>query len=140
MSDVISIKKDEVLCLEGDQSFDLYKVISGELLICKRNNHMVTPLARLKADEFFGEMSFFDKSPRSADVIATTDTELQKISHNELIDSAPFWLRTMAKSMTEKLRDLNKVISQKGIKKQSTAVKPLSIDEQRRLYELLTQS
>jgi CRP-like cAMP-binding protein len=101
---------------------------------------MVTPLARLKADEFFGEMSFFDKSPRSADVIATTDTELQKISHNELIDSAPFWLRTMAKSMTEKLRDLNKVISQKGIKRQSTAVKPLSIDEQRRLYELLTQS
>lgn len=140
MSDVISIKKNEVLCLEGDQSYDLFKVISGELLICKRNNHMVTPIARLHKDEFFGEMSFFDKSPRSADVIATADTQLQKISHTELLESAPFWLRTMAKSMTERLRDLNKAISQKGIKKQSSEVKPLTIDEQRRLYDLLTQS
>jgi CRP-like cAMP-binding protein len=133
----ITITKDTVICHDGDKSSDLYKVLSGTLLICKRNNRMVTPLAYLVEGQYFGEMSFFDNTSRSADVIATEDTILEKISQDKLETEFPDWLRTMAKSMTKRLRNMNELISNKGIKRAQGSIKPLSIDEQRRIYALL---
>jgi CRP-like cAMP-binding protein len=131
------IKKDEIICREGDLSYDLYKVISGKLMICKRNNSRVTPLAYLEAGEFFGEMSFFDKHTRSADVIALEDTVLHKIPEAELKKQFPVWLIMTSKSITQKIRSLNSSISKKGIKRKDTGtIEPLSIDEQRHYYNL----
>ncbi|MCT4641252.1 MAG: cyclic nucleotide-binding domain-containing protein [Bacteriovoracaceae bacterium] len=132
------ISKDEVICRNGDLSFDLYKVISGKLMICTRNNSMVTPLAYIKPGEYFGEMSFFDKFTRSADVIAIEESTLQQIPEGELKKQFPIWLIICAKSLTKKLRFLNEVVAKKGIKKKSTGtVEPLSIEEQRYYYNLL---
>lgn len=133
----VTVAKDTVICHDGDDSSDLYKVLSGTLLICKRNNRMVTPLAYLSEGQYFGEMSFFDNISRSADVIATEDTILEKISQDKLDTDFPVWLRTIAKSMTKRLRNMNDIIADKGIKRAQGEVKPLSIDEQRRIYALL---
>lgn len=133
----IIVKKDEVICRDGDVSRDLYKVISGELLVCKRNNHMVTPLAYLKDGDYFGEMSFFDKFERSADVIATKKTSLVKIPSEELEKQFPNWLGTLSRSMTKKLRKINQILSNRGIKRIDKELTPLSIDEQRHIYSLL---
>lgn len=137
----VKIKKDQLLCKEGEPSCDLYKIISGKLMVCTRKNRMVTPLAFLEANEYFGELSFFDRMERSADVIAVEDTVLIKIPMEQLEQQFPRWLHLTAQSMTKKLRLLDDIIKKRGIKKQNVEhIKPLSIEEQRYFYEIIENS
>ena len=137
----ITIEKDDVLCLQGQETSDLYYVTSGKLLICARSGKMVTPIAYIGQGEYFGELSFFDHLPRSADVIAVEQCQLLKIPGGHLKSQFPTWLLIMAKQMTQKIRMLDSVISNKGIKRQNVeTMKPLSIDEQRKIYDLLSRS
>jgi CRP-like cAMP-binding protein len=138
--DSMNIKKDQVLCREGDTNSDLYLVIKGKLLIFSRSGHMVTPIAFISEGEYFGEMSFFDNRARSADVIAVEETKLIKVPSTALKDQFPTWLLVMAKQMTHKLRTMDHVIRDKGIKRTNVdSMKPLSIDEQRHLFQIITQ-
>lgn len=137
----IKVKEGELICKEGDVSRDLYKIVSGQLMICSRNNKMVTPLAYLSDGEYFGEFSFFDGQLRSADVIATQDTTLIKIPLAELKKQFPKWLLITSKSMTKKLRLMDEAISTKGIKRKNVDnIKPLSIEEQHHYYQIITQN
>ena len=134
----VKLIKDEVLCREGDTETDLYLVTQGKLLICSRSGKMVTPLAYLGRNDYFGEMSFFDGKPRSADVIAVEDTTLIKIFGTDLKEQVPTWLHIMAKQMTQKLRRFDEAIRDKGVKKRKDAqITPLSIEEQRHYFQLL---
>ncbi len=134
----INVKKDQLICSEGDLTKDLYKIMSGKLMICSRNNRMVTPLAYIGEGQYFGEFSFFDNMARSADVIAIEDTTLLKIPQAELKKQFPRWLILTAKNMTKKLRMMDEVISSQGIKKKSIVdMKALSIDEQRYYYDII---
>ncbi|MBD64501.1 MAG: hypothetical protein CME62_04805 [Halobacteriovoraceae bacterium] len=136
---LIELNEDEVLCRAGDKETDLYVVLSGELMICARENRMVTPLAYLKKNDYFGELSFFDHKPRSADVVAISACKLLKIPKSNLSGQLPFWMVSLGQNMSAKIRLLDKVISEKGIKRQNVeSVKPLSIEQQRYYYELLT--
>jgi CRP-like cAMP-binding protein len=141
MSEYKTIKfpKNSVLCREGEEKNDLFYVQKGKLLICSRSGHMVTPLAHITAGEYFGELSFFDKLPRSADVVVLEDTELTLIPPTSLKDQFPTWLLIMAKQMTKKVRLMDSVIKENGIKKKNhVTMKALSIDEQRHLYKIIT--
>ncbi|MEX0797813.1 MAG: cyclic nucleotide-binding domain-containing protein [Bacteriovoracaceae bacterium] len=134
----IQVQKDQVICREGDLTKDLYKIISGKLLICSRKDRMVTPLAYLNPGDYFGEFSFFDNQTRSADVISLEETVLIKIPQAQLKKQFPDWLIHVSKSLTKKLRLYNDVIRSKGIKKRNVeTIKPLSIDEQRRYYQII---
>ena len=138
-TEIIKITKDTILCREGDEDSDLYMVSKGKLLICTRSGHMVTPIAYVQAGEYFGEMSFFDNKNRSADVIAVEDCTLVRVPTSTLKDQVPKWLLVMAKRMTHKLRVMDHVIKDKGIKRKNTkTMDPLSIEEQRHYYQLLT--
>ena len=137
---VISLKANSILCREGDLDTDLYIVQEGELLICSRAGSRVTALAKLKEGDYFGEMSFFDENPRSADVISVTDTKLIRIHSTNLKDQLPTWLLISVNEMISKLRTLDQVIREKGIKRQNTnTLKPLSIEEQRAYLEILSK-
>lgn len=137
---ILEIEKDEVLCREGDLEKDLYLIISGELIILSRKNSRVTPLSYLKAGDYFGEFSFFDNLPRSADVVATEKTILVKIPQKELHTEMPKWLIQLAKNMTKSMRKLDEGLNRKGIKKVSTeSIKALSTQEQTHYYHLLAK-
>jgi CRP-like cAMP-binding protein len=141
MSDYNTIKcpKYSVLCREGEDDNDLYYVQKGKLLICSRSGKMVTPLAHIQAGEYFGEFSFFDKLPRSADVIVLEEAELTQIPSTSLKKQFPTWLHIMAKQMTNKMRLMDSVIKENGIKKKNVeSIKPLSIEEQRKIYKIIT--
>lgn len=135
----ISVKKDVLICKEGDLTKDLYYLSSGKLMICSRSGHMLTPLAYIEPGEYFGEMSFFDNLTRSADVVAIQDSTLIKIPQAELKSQFPKWLLLTSKSMTQKLRLMNEVISSRGIRKKNTeSITALSIDEQNYYYKIIT--
>jgi len=141
MSNSIKLDKDHVISRKDEASNDLFYVTSGKLMICSRSGHMVTPIAYLGKGEYFGELSFFDNLPRSADVITVEPTTLVKIPKTELKKQFPTWLLIIAKQMTKKLRIMDQVISDRGIKKRNVeSMKPLEIDQQRYYYELLTKS
>lgn len=137
---LIELDKDEVLCLEGDENHDLYILSEGKLMVCLRKMSEVTPVAYLNPGEYLGELSYFDKQPRSADVIALEPSVLIKIPISEKKKQFPDWLITIAKSMTHRLRVADDVIRSKGIKRQNVeAIKPLSIDDQGHYFRIIKE-
>lgn len=133
-------QKDQVVCLEGQQLTDLYIIKKGTLLICVRRDSSVYPLAYLGAGEYLGELSFFDDTPRSADVIALEETILIKIPQSSREEFFPRWLKTLAINMAKHIRKADEIIKKNGIKKQKTQsvkIKPFTIEEQTYYYNLL---
>ena len=134
------LKKDQIMCATGEKPDGLYLIHSGKLMVFVTSGTQVTPLAILSAGEYFGEMSFFDKSPRSANVIAIEDTSVVKISVDDIGNKFPKWLYQIANSMAGKLRESSEIIRKKGIRKKNVeTIKPLSIDEQRHYYAALQE-
>jgi len=136
----VSLKKDDILCLEGEADNDLYIVHSGKLLVFARKRSQVTQLGHIGPGEYFGELSFFDDKPRSADVIALEDTVLIRFPHSELRNQFPQWLITIAQSLANRLRVADDVIRTSGIKKKNAdGISPMSVDEQGRIFRLVKE-
>ncbi len=133
-----TIKAGEMICVAGERNSDLFIIHSGKLLVFVTDGTKVTPLAYLGEGEYLGELSFFDKEPRSAHVISVEESTLIQIPVSEIDKQFPKWLVTMALSITKKLRSSSDLIRQKGIRRQNVeSIKPLSIDEQRKTYQSL---
>lgn len=134
----IILPKYSVVCRENDQEADLYLITSGTLLICSREGSRVTPLAYVNEGEYFGELSFFDKLPRSADVITLEKTEMIKFESAVLESQFPKWLTIIIKKMTKKIRIYNNVINTKGLRRKDVkTIAPLEIEEQREILKIL---
>ena len=77
-----SYKKDEVILTEDEESQDVYLILAGKAQVSTRLesdvDQLPRPLARLAADDIFGELSMFDGEPRSAEVVALTDCDIAK--------------------------------------------------------------
>lgn len=134
----IKLSKYSVVCRENDLESDLYYIQSGVLLICTREGSRVTPLAYIREGEYFGELSFIDKLPRSADVITLESTNMLKFDSTELNSQFPKWLLVVIKQMTKKIRLYNNVINSNGIRRKGVeTIAPLEIDEQRAIMDIL---
>jgi CRP-like cAMP-binding protein len=87
------LRKGQVLFREGDSGEEMFLVRRGTVIISKAVTGRVDQvLARAVAGDFFGEMSLFDRSPRSATIQAETDVELLALSRdnlNVLIEANP---------------------------------------------------
>lgn len=135
----IILKKHDVLCLEGDLETDLYVVEKGQLIVCVIKGTQVSPLAYIGPNEFIGEMSFFDKRPRSANIIALEECQLTKITSDAMYKSLPRWLISMGRAMANRIRLTDEVIRSKGLKfANAESIKPLSIDEQRTYFQAVS--
>ena len=139
LKNIICLEKDEVLCREGDTETDLFFIESGKLLVCLKQNKKVTPLAYLEKGDFVGEMSFFDRGPRSANVLAVEKSSLLKISSEDITHHFPGWLLDTTRFLVEKIRELDHIVGERGIKKKSSKSVPaaLPVDEEVRLVKIL---
>ncbi len=133
-ANILKLKKDQVLCVEGDLHLDMYYVQSGKFMVCLRKGTEVTPVAYIGENEFIGELSYFDHRPRSADILAIEDSTLIRISEkNKQI--MPDWLERFCEYATNQLRDLSDAARKAGIrKKDAQTVQALSIDQQRHVF------
>lgn len=111
------IGKDDFLIKEEEASKEMFWVISGTFEITKLNkdgNRVVVGVAH--PGELVGEMSFLDDMTRSASVQAKEDAEVlvipQKKFH-DVIESQPKWFRSLMKTLSNRLRDANDLISKK---------------------------
>jgi CRP/FNR family transcriptional regulator, cyclic AMP receptor protein len=79
------LRKGQVLFREGDSGEEMFLVRRGTIIISKSVTGRVDQvLARAVAGDFFGEMSLFDRSPRSATIQAETDVELLALTRDNL--------------------------------------------------------
>jgi len=70
---------NEIVCLSGEHSDDLFIIHTGKLMIFVNQGTKITPIAYLGPGEYVGELSFFDKLPRSAHIMTIEDTTLIQI-------------------------------------------------------------
>lgn len=79
------LRKGHVLFREGDGGEEMFLVREGTVLVSKSVTGKVEQvLARFGPGDFFGEMSLFDQSPRSATIQAETDTVLLALDRDDL--------------------------------------------------------
>jgi hypothetical protein len=67
---------------EGEEGEELYIVRAGEVAV----QHGDREVARLGPGSLFGELAVLDPAPRSADVVATADTDLLILDRTTLLD------------------------------------------------------
>ena len=104
-----------VVVKQGDPGEAMYFILDGELRVRMNVMGNETILATLSAGDFFGDVSLFDHGPRSADVIANTDSTVIKISaaaFDELAKAAPEiatpFLRAVGRTLSARIRTDNK--------------------------------
>ena len=101
--------KGEVIIPEGSQGDRVYRIISGYVLICKKNAQgKMIPITKLETGEIFGEMYLFNTTgARSASVIAADSLQVEvyftEDMQGELSKASPE-IQQMLNSMTSRLR------------------------------------
>jgi CRP-like cAMP-binding protein len=111
----VTVRHFAQVVTQGDPDDGMYLVLDGELRVRLVINGKETILATLGPGDCFGEMALFDQGPRSADVIANTESTLLKVS-TEAFDklrreepglSAPI-LFAISKTLASRIRVDNK--------------------------------
>lgn len=104
--------RGEVIIREGEHDGRLFIIIDGEVEAVKnygRKNEI--KLRRMNSGSYFGEMSLIDALPRSASVIAFTDTKLLSLDRANLhrtIDEHPSMAIELLQVLTVRLREMEK--------------------------------
>jgi CRP/FNR family cyclic AMP-dependent transcriptional regulator len=98
-----------VLIKEGDVQQEIFWILSGEVYITRRMGDKYKVMATLGKGELFGEMSFFDKSVRSATVITKGPVEalvFSKENFQEIFAASPQWTKRLLVSLSSRIRQM----------------------------------
>lgn len=80
-TEVVNFKTKEIIAEIGEVGEALYLVISGEVALY-RDQKSTSEVGLIKEGEIMGEMSFFDRRPRSVRLEAAKKTQLLKLSRS----------------------------------------------------------
>ncbi len=108
--DTILLRVGDYLLREGERSDAMYLLQKGSLAVIKRSINHEGQIGTLYAGELVGEMSFLDKSPRSASVKAISECELVEIPHEKFtafLNKQPKWFHALINTLLERLRKAN---------------------------------
>lgn len=105
----------KVVVKRGDHGDTMFLVLEGELRVRVLSGDKESILTTMSVGDFFGDISLFDRGPRSADVVANTDSTLLKISSaafdklaREAPDVATPFLVAIGKTLSARIRADNK--------------------------------
>ena len=95
-----------VLIKEGDVEQEIFWILSGEVYITRKMGDKYKVIATLGKGELIGEMSFFDKSVRSATVITKGAVEalvFSKENFQEIFAASPQWTKRLLLSLSSRI-------------------------------------
>lgn len=98
---------------EGDPSRAMYVVQKGTVSVRKMKGGGYVELGRIHANEVLGELSFFDRLPRSATAIALNEVEVIEIdfvSLDKIYKGIPNYFKTIFACVAERLRKSNETV------------------------------
>ena len=91
----------------------MYLVKKGTVAIRKMKGPAYVEIARIYSNEVLGELSFFDRLPRSASAVALTEVEGLEITFDALDKiyfNVPDYLKTIMAAVADRLRKANDTI------------------------------
>ena len=95
----------QALFLEGDNSHELYMLLSGGVDI---QMHGQTIASVNEGGSVFGEVSFLLESPRTATVIANQPSEFLVIHDvGSLVDTNPMLIARIARLLAQRLKEMD---------------------------------
>ncbi len=103
----------QYLFREGEASRCMYLIKKGTVSIRKMKGPAYVEIARIYSKEVLGELSFFDRNPRSAAAVAISEVEALEISFESLdkiYAGVPDYLKTIIASVAERLRKADDTI------------------------------
>jgi len=106
--------KGDIILEEGTKGEEIFFIISGRVRVYKLINNEKIDLAMLGPDDFFGEMSMFLQSKRSATIEALEDSEIlvsNRAGFISAIRTNPNQAIRIISTMAKRLKDAHKVIS-----------------------------
>jgi CRP/FNR family cyclic AMP-dependent transcriptional regulator len=98
-----------VIIKEGDIQQEIFWILSGEVYVTRKMGDKYKVMATLGKGELFGEMSFFDKSVRSATVITKGPVESLVFSQEnfqEIFAASPQWTKRLLLSLSGRIRQM----------------------------------
>lgn len=110
-----SYKPGQVLFNEGEPSHSLFIIRRGAVSIRKVKANTFVEVGKLAVNEVIGELSFFDRQPRSASAVAINDVEANEIpfeAMEKIYDQIPDYMKVIVAAMAERLRMANEQIRQ----------------------------
>ena len=106
--------KDEYICHEGQRGESMYIVLQGVIGVYLTDpNGRQTEVSRIESGGFFGEMSIFDKLPRSASCIALEDSiciSIDKNNLSEFLRNCPDIVEQLLMSMSMRVRKMDEML------------------------------
>ncbi len=104
----------DVIFNQGDEGSSLFIIEDGAVEISYGEGRGRVVLATLFTGQYFGELSLFDRAPRSATATATKRSRLIRLDRDDLVDfvnkNPSAALRIIAE-MSERLRQTNELMS-----------------------------
>jgi CRP/FNR family cyclic AMP-dependent transcriptional regulator len=110
-----SYKPGQVLFNDGDAANSLFIVEKGAVSIRKKKGNATVEVGKVLTGEIIGELSFFDRQPRSATTVAITDVvviEITFASMEKIYATIPDYMKTIMASLATRLRKANDTIRQ----------------------------
>ncbi|MGA2642754.1 MAG: cyclic nucleotide-binding domain-containing protein, partial [Spirochaetia bacterium] len=108
-------KDKQILIKEGEIQQKIFWILDGEVYITRRMGDKYKVLATLGKGELIGEMSFFDKSVRSATVIAKNGVHALEFTRENFADiyaASPMWTRRLLVSLAKRIRQMVEKLGQ----------------------------
>jgi CRP/FNR family cyclic AMP-dependent transcriptional regulator len=103
-ADVVAVKAGTEIVREGSLGHEFYLILDGSATV-KRSGRKV---ASLGPGAYFGEMALLDRGPRSATIVAASDSELAVIGQREfmaVLDQVPPVAHKLLVAMAARLRE-----------------------------------
>ncbi len=74
----------DVIVQEGDRGDSIYIIISGKVRVSTHLREEEVALGELQEGEFFGEVGFLTGRPRTANIVAATDTDILELKGDDV--------------------------------------------------------
>ncbi len=106
-----TVEKGKVIVNENELGDSMFLILEGEVkvsLMSEEGKEII--LSTLRKGDFFGEMSLLDGEPRSANVIALTETDLLELSRRDFLTeiiSNRHIASAILKVLSKRLREAN---------------------------------
>jgi CRP-like cAMP-binding protein len=100
-------KDGQPILKEGSHGEGTYVILAGKVRIIKKIDGEPVTIAELEENEYFGEMSFLDRQPRSASAVAVGEVKLGLLDKDYLeeeINKTSEDFRSILIALTNRLR------------------------------------
>ena len=103
----IDVEAGSVIAEQGQMGREAFVILDGEVAVRRGGRKIAT----LTAGDVVGEMSLLDRGPRSATVVADTDTALLVLGKDEfrsVVEQHPSIAYKMLETLAERIRTLDR--------------------------------